>query len=164
MNTRPVPLAATLLLAAAMAAPTAAHAAVACVDFLAFPDNAALAENFNLGGFGFHDRAGGFMPFVNVFVDVIGQPVHGMQFDKRSLRIKPPVPALSVDLRVGAFAGAGLTIQAYDAVGGLQDNAGLPNDATMHTVTLTAATAPIALIKLKGGGYEGIVNGLCSTS
>lgn len=133
-----------------------------CTDFFAFADNTGLPNNFMLGGFQFQDKPGGFAPFVNVFVDVLGQPVHGMQFDKRGLRITPPVPAAQAQVLVGAFSGAGVQLRAYDAAGALQDSAFVPNDATMHMVVLAAATAPIALVKLKGGNYEGIVNSVCT--
>lgn len=162
----------SLLVAAAAAAFTlattpSAHAiegeAVRCVDFLAFPDNAPLPEKFKLAKFKFQDRSGGWAPFVNVFSDLIGQPVHGMQFDPRGLRISPPGASLSVELRAGAFAGVGVQLEAYDAAGGLQDAMFLPNDSIMHTVTLVAATAPITLVQLKGGDNEGIVNGVCAS-
>ena len=98
-----------------------------------------------------------------MFSDIIGQPVHGMQFDPRGLRITPPGASLSVELRIGAFAGLGLQIEALDAAGGVQDAILLPGDNIMHTVTLVPSTAPITLVQVKGGGNEGVVNGACAT-
>ena len=161
-------LAATL--GAAQARPAAAAAvddvgaqALRCVDFLPLPDNFPLPESFKRSKFGFRDRAGGWAPFVNVFADVIGQPVHGMQFDSRGLRITPPKPALSAELRIGGFHAPGLTLQAFDAAGGLQDAAVVPSDSLMRTVALAASTAPITRIEVQGGGDEGVVNRVCTT-
>lgn len=154
------------LIAAALIALTSlsgAQAAVRCVDFLAIPDNTPLPEKFKLAKFKFQDRSGGWAPLVNVFSDIIGQPVHGMQFDPRGLRITPPGASLSVELRIGAFAGLGLQIEALDAAGGVQDAILLPGDNIMHTVTLVPSTAPITLVQVKGGGNEGVVNGACAT-
>lgn len=153
-------IAATLL---ALTALPSAQAAVRCVDFTAFPDDFPLMETFKLAKFKFQDRAGGWAPIVNVFSDAIGQPVHGMQFDPRGLRITPPGASLSMQLRIGAFAGVGLQIEALDAGGGVQDAVILPNDGIMHSVTLTAATAPIAVVLVKGGDNEGVLNGACAT-
>lgn len=154
----------TLIAAAllALAALPTAQAAVRCTDFLAFPDNFPLLEKFKLNKFKFQDRSGGWAPFVNVFSDLIGQPVHGMQFDPRGLRITLPGPSLTVELRIGAFAGAGLQIEALDAAGGLQDVLILPSDDIMHTVTLSAVSAPITMVQVKGGATEGVVNGVCA--
>ena len=166
-------LAATLGAAQARPAATATAAdadaadvgaqALRCVDFLPLPDNFPLPESFKRSKFGFRDRAGAFAPFVNVFVDAIGQPVHGMQFDTRGLRITPPKPALSAELRIGGFHAPGLTLEAFDAAGVLQDAAVVASDSVMRTVVLAASTAPITLIVVQGGGDEGVVNRVCTT-
>lgn len=151
-------IAAALLVLAAL---PAAQAATRCADFLAAPDNFPLMEKFKLNKFRFQDRSGGFAPFVNVFTDLIGQPVHGMQFDPRGLRITPPGLSLSVDLRVGAFAGVPLQIVALDATGGVQDTMIAPADNIMHTVVLNASTLPIESVQIKGGNFEGVLNQIC---
>jgi hypothetical protein len=155
----------TLIAAAllVMSALPNAQAAIRCADFTALPDNFPLMEKFKLSKFKFQDRSGGWAPFVNVFTDILGQPVHGMQFDPRGLRMTPPGPSLSVTMRLGAFAGVGLQIEALDAGGGVQDALILPNDAVMHSVVLTAATAPIVLVQIKGGDNEGVVNSICAS-
>jgi hypothetical protein len=158
-----VAAAAALTLASAPAAHAIEAEAIRCADFLGHPDNLPLPEVFKLSKFKFQDRSGGWAPFVNVFTDLIGQPAHGMQFDLRGLRISPPGGSVSVELRLGAFAGVGLQIEAFDAAGGLQDALFLPNDSIMHTVTLAAATLPITLVQLKGGDNEGILNWVCAT-
>jgi hypothetical protein len=165
MNTQTLSLAAAALIAAAplTQAQAVLPEAVRCVDFLGFPDNWALPEKFKLATFKFNDRAGAWAPIVNVFTDLIGQPVHGMQFDERGLRINPPKPAATAELRVGAFAGVGIQIRAFDVAGTLQDSAFVPNDAIMHTVNLVGATSPITLIQLQGADNEGLLNGLCTT-
>lgn len=145
------------------AAADAGVQALRCVDFLPLPDNFPLPESFKRSKFGFRDRAGALAPFVNVFADIIGQPVHGMQFDTRGLRITPPKPALTAELRLGGFHAPGLTLQAFDAAGVLQDAAVIPSDSLMRTVLLTAGTAPITLIVVQGGGDEGVVNRVCTT-
>lgn len=157
--TRRTLIAAALL---ALSALPTAHAAIRCVDFLAFPDNAPLLEKFKLSKFKFQDRTGGFAPFVNVFTDLVGQPVHGMQFDNRGMRVAPPGPALSMELRLGAFAGPPLQIEALDSLGGVQDAAMLPVDNIMHTVMLAATTAPITEVRVRGGGNEGVLNFACA--
>lgn len=138
-------------------------AALRCVDFLPLADNTPLPEMFARNKFRFRDRAGVFAPFVNVFVDLIGQPVHGMQFDGRGLRVTPPKPALTATLRIGSFTIPGLTIEGLDASGAVQDTVFLPSDNIVHTVGLAAVTAPITLIQITGGGNEGVLNSVCTT-
>jgi hypothetical protein len=159
--------AAAALLAAspAMAQEEAAQAPLGmrCVDFLSLPDNLPLAEKFKRNGFKFQDRAGGFQPFVNVFTDLIGQQVHGMQFDERGLRLAPPGASLSVHFTIGGFVSTQpLSIRALDASGGVQDTMVLPGDGIMHTLVLTAATAPISEVRILGGGFEGVLNQACA--
>ena len=154
----------TLIAAAllALSALPTAHAATRCVDFMAFPDNFALLEKFKLAKFKFQDRSGGFAPFVNVFTDLIGQPVHGMQFDPRGLRVTPPGPSLSMDLRLGSFGGMPLDVRAYDAAGNVQGVVFVPADNIMHTVVLTAMTAPTEMVQIRGGNNEGVLNFACA--
>ena len=164
MNTRHLVSSLTLALVATLGAAAPAMAAVRCVDFLGFADNQPLPEKFKLANFGFQDRSGGFAPFVNVFTDLIGQPVHGMQFDDRGMRLRPPGPSLSVELRVGSFvAPRPLRIRALDAAGGVQDLVILPGDSIMHSVLLMASTAPITEVRIVGGGDEGVINQACAT-
>jgi len=154
----------TLIAAAllALSALPTAHAASRCVDFMAFPDNFALLEKFKLAKYKFQDRSGGFAPFVNVFNDMLGQPVHGMQFDARGLRITPPGPSMSMELRLGNFGSTPLEVLAFDPAGGAQGVAFVPADNTMHTVVLVGLTAPIALVQIRGGNNEGVLNGACA--
>jgi hypothetical protein len=164
MHTRHLAASLTLALLATLGAAAPAAAATRCADFTIFPDNAPVPEAFKLDKFKFRDRAGGFAPFINVFTDLIGQPVHGLQFDDLGLRVGLPGPTAIVTLHMGHFGPIGpLVIKGVDATGGLQDTLILPGDDIMHTVSLVAVSAPITEVRMVGGGNEGVINYVCAT-
>ena len=152
--------AAALCLGLALLAGGAAQAAT-CTDFSAYDDGTALAERFSQDGFTFQDKAGGFAPVVTVFFDGIGQPVHGMRFDERGLRVRLPQGAAKVELKAGPFGAPGVTVRGFDASGQLQrELVILPDDGYLNTRVLRSRTAPITELRLSGGGY-GVLDTVC---
>lgn len=152
----PLALCATLLLTAGLAQ------AAPCTNFTALPDGTALPEDFVQDGFRFRDRAGEFAPVVQVFSDGIGQPVHGMQFDNRGLRVSLPTPAQRVQIKVGSFSVIGLDILALDATGKQQQRLFLvPDDGYLNTRVLRAKTAPITELRIQGGDNLGVLDTVC---
>lgn len=152
----PLALCATLLLAAGLAQ------AGPCTNFSALPDGTALSEDFVQDGFRFRDRAGEFAPVVEVFFDGIGQPVHGMQFDNRGLRVNLPGPAQRVEIKAGPFSAIGLDIRALDANGQLQQRLFIvPDDGYLNTRVLRAKTAPITELRIQGGDNLGVLDTVC---
>jgi hypothetical protein len=137
-------------------------AQISCVDFLAIADNTVMGNMFNVNGFQFKSP-GGMVPFVNVFVDILGNPVHGVQFSNMGIIVRPPSPATSVDIEIGVFHNPNVTIRAINAAGGLEDVTTVPWDDTVHNVTLTSAVDPIVLLRFNGGGNEGVINEICSS-
>lgn len=134
----------------------------ACVDFLSLADNAGLGNNFVRGGYQFQSLGGGLVPFVNVFLDLNGDDVHGAQFDTAGLRVAPPNPADVVEVTIGVFHPPGVQIRAFDAAGAVVDTAFVPPDNIIHTVTLDGAT-DITRLRFTGGGDEAVINEICSS-
>lgn len=141
---------------------TAAALVPACVDFLALADNTVLGNNFVRGGYQFQSLGGGLVPFVNVFFDLNGDDVHGVQFDNAGIRVAPPSPADVVDVTIGVFHPPGVQVRAFDATGAVVDTAFVPPDNIIHTVTLDGAT-DITRLRFTGGGNEAVINEICSS-
>lgn len=147
---------------AARATPPAPLAAASCVDFLALADNTALGNNFLRDSYQFQSHGAGVVPFVNVFIDLLGNDVHGVQFDDAGIRVAVPAPAAAVDVTVGVFHTPRVRIRAFDASGALVDTASVAADNIVHTVTLDGAS-DITRLRLTGGGNEAVINEICSS-
>lgn len=155
------PRAAALCLGLVLATAGAAQAAT-CTDFSAYDNGTPLPERFSQDGFRFQDKADGFAPVVAVFSDGIGQPVHGMRFDGRGLRVRLPQGTNKVELKAGPFGVPGLTIRALDASGQLQrELVILPDDGYLNTRVLKQRTAPITELRIEGGGNNGVLDTVC---
>lgn len=145
------------------ATPTSAQSSiqVGCVDFLAFPDNTVLGVNFTLNGFQFRSRPG-LVPFVNVFADALGNPVHGVQFPDAGLGVKLDAPTNVVNIRIGVFNNPPVSIRGYDATRTPVAGAGVPADNIMHNVNLVSGGNPIVFVGFVGGGNEAVINQICT--
>ncbi len=132
------------------------------VDFLAFPDNQPFPGRFMLSGFRFRTIAPP-APFVNVFNDINGDLVHGLQFSNAGIWVILPTATSIVDVEIGVFNDPTVTLRAYDAAGVLQDTETAPNDADMHTETLDAGLDTISRLRISGGGDEGVINSICTS-
>src|SRR3954468_10271376 len=108
------------ILAGTAGVPASAAAAPACVDFLPVPDNTHPGALFTRSGYQFRSPPGT-DPIVNVFVDLAGAPVHGLQFNGTGVRVRLPAPADTVTVVVGVFTAPAVTIRAYDAAGAVVD-------------------------------------------
>jgi len=133
-----------------------------CVNFLPLADNTVLGNNFVRGGHQFQSLGGGLVPFVNVFSDLNGDDVHGVQFDNAGIRVAQPSPADVVDVTIGVFDLPGVQIRAFDATGAVVDSAFVPADNIIHPVTLDGAT-DITRLRFTGGGNEAVINEICSS-
>jgi hypothetical protein len=138
----------------------AAAAAVSCVDFLSVADNTHPGVLFTRNGYTFRSPPAT-DPIVNVFVDLAGAPVHGLQFNTTGVRVGLPAPARSVIVTIGVFTTPAVTIRAYDAADVLVDFSLVAADNLLHTVTLSGATE-ITRLRFTGGGNEGVINSICS--
>ena len=90
-----------------------------CVDVLALADNTMLGNVFMRNNFTFHSL-GGLVPFVNVFLDLDGDPVHGVQFSNQGLEVLLPAPSNQVDMRARGLpypAGDGASPQRHGRTG-----------------------------------------------
>jgi hypothetical protein len=155
------PCPAALCLSLALLAGGTAQAA-SCTDFSPYANDTVLPERFSQDGFRFQDKAGGHVPVVTVFFDGIGQPVHGMRFDDRGLRVRLPQGAAKVELKAGPFGAPGLTVRGFDASGQLQrELVILPDDGYLNTRVLRSRTAPITELRLSGGGNNGVLDTVC---
>lgn len=133
----------------------------ACIDFLAYPDNTVLGNFFIINNVRFRSL-GGMVPFVNVFADMAGNPVHGAQFSNTGLLVKLPAGVPSISVEMGVFAAPQVIVRAINAAGGIEDAVVVPNDNLLHTITLTSAVDPIVRLRFNGGGNEGVINEICN--
>ena len=132
-----------------------------CVNVLALADNTMLGVIFTRNGFTFQSR-GGLIPVVNVFIDIDGDPVHGVQFSDQGLEVMLPAPSNAVDIAMGVFTTPRVRVRAFNALGGIEAGVLVPADDQLHNSTLTTAGSPIVRLRFTGGGNEGIINEICS--
>lgn len=140
---------------------TTQNSPAACIDFLAYADNTVLGNFFIVNNVRFVSL-GGMVPFVNVFADMAGNPVHGAQFSNNGLLMKLPASTPTLTIEMGAFSAPNVIVRAFDMTGGLEDIAVVPNDNLLHIVNLAAAVDPIRFVRFTGGGNEGVINEVCN--
>jgi hypothetical protein len=140
----------------------ATHAAPRCADFLDYADDTPMPARFKINGFKFKDHAGGASPQIQVGLDAVATPFHGVVYDRRGLEVTPPKPAMTVRLRLLTRSGAPLRIVGYDAGGGVQADGLCTNENLSEEYTFHASNAPITRLMLTGGADQGLVDQVCT--
>jgi hypothetical protein len=118
-------------------------------EFLLFPDNTQMGQNFSLSGYVFDDLSG----TGSLFVNQTGNE-KGLQFIPEGVEITLPSPTSSVDLRLGAFSGP-VDIVAKDSLGNVVRTQTL--NILNQYVDVRILRPEIASILLTQGGREGIL-------
>jgi len=129
-----------------------------CVEFLGLADNTHPGTDFVRDSYRFQALGGD--PFINVFTDSVGNPVHGLQFANAGMRVKLPAPAATVEVTIGVFSSPDVQIRAFSSTGVLVDSATVAADNNLHTITLAGAQS-ITRLRFTGGGGEGVINNIC---
>lgn len=142
---------AALACVAGVASPPQAQAAQRCTDFSAHAIGDQLPRRVRQDGHVF--RFGN--PSSIFFTG-------GAQFWSRGSSITPPQPSNWVEITYWGGAGTEIRLMAMNAAGGIEESVTVPVTFSLNTIRLHANSAPIVKVKLRGGGNESTLNGVCS--